>query len=1244
MKGILLAHVLIVFCIFARSWSLCSGEDALNEQGFERDSDGGNGPSVASKEVLISVTQTKPAVDSPGDRVMELPSCFTKEEAEQFDWYPYESKLDNINLAGIPVDRQLIIEAGKWDSGNLTSILVAITARDLMNRRNTIVVQRGDLVTLGDRLLDSNTHVHMESWGVDRYEKLRVPLQQGRITSLGSIGYGGRNGVYITSDTVTGATGEATPEWWRSLRYTNSWNRLPPFNDTAAGLSSCSKAWCKGKQYFTTTTCDKDRSACRHVRHALDSYYVGIMESLFENLGFPAQITYNGEAEMFRYFEDMERTKTPAISYSWYPTISVGSFNFSRVMFDPWSAECYRQHSTTDISPGMVCDQKEEALEKLVSNSLITTDEDMFSAVKKFSLPLEGIEQILVELTKPSNTDYFSAVCNWMKANPSSWTDSVLVRPSVVEFALSGASILPSTTSYVVEIKRRGSIYPSVKVDIVNVTQGSSREVLATIEWATKESGSKFYNWNSTEGGAKEGQSIELELVNLISNSAKLGTKVGHTIAVEDSSEGFFDSSIHLVTIIIAPAILLLLVGLLISWHYHKKKLRSSLWIIDPDDLVFNCAGKASQSFGSSSFGSAAFMFPENSFYKGSPVCLEEVVHSSIKIDSEVNIRMNKLKLTSHANLLPFLGAVLRPPYIVLVYEFSKRGTLEDVYHADFKMNYTFFFSLLTDVCEGMKYLHNSCGWSHGTLSSFNCHVSANWVCKVGGFNLSCLHKGRMPVKDHEDECFEELPLLLYAPPNRIAKVGEIARKATLRAGSKISRVGEGKMKISSSRFSIEGADNFVLKVMSVSRLSSHLGHLKRSLFGDSVEKQRVTHAWELLQAYRLDIASYASDVWSFGVIVSELLYREMPYLYIEDDFLSKILSLERICVEVDAGMETSFPAPHSKENSLPSDVEGMDNQDKLKIDESVAGLISKCLQLEESKRPSFASIRKELDSISPLKTGVSLTDRLYQMLKEYSDGLEALVVERTREVEYEKEKMQTLLHDMLPASIADKLQNGQSVEPEAFECVTIFFSDIVGFTKLASSSTPFEIVHFLNALYTTFDEVLDVYDVYKVETIGDSYMVVSGLPSRNGDLHAHEVATMSLHLLHTVDNFTIPHEPGKILQLRSGIHSGPVVAGVAGIKMPRYCLFGDTVNTASRMESGGLALRVHLSNDTALILQKCKTETGESEFVLESRGIMQVKGKGEMNTWWLKGKRQFALKLPRASSLAVGMEDHEFK
>uniref|UniRef100_A0A8B9C0F3 Retinal guanylyl cyclase 1 n=1 Tax=Anser brachyrhynchus TaxID=132585 RepID=A0A8B9C0F3_9AVES len=166
-----------------------------------------------------------------------------------------------------------------------------------------------------------------------------------------------------------------------------------------------------------------------------------------------------------------------------------------------------------------------------------------------------------------------------------------------------------------------------------------------------------------------------------------------------------------------------------------------------------------------------------------------------------------------------------------------------------------------------------------------------------------------------------------------------------------------------------------------------------------------------------------------------------------------------------------------------------------------------------------------------------NIIDSMLRMLEQYSSNLEDLIRERTEELEIEKQKTDKLLTQMLPPSVAEALKMGTPVEPEYFEEVTLYFSDIVGFTTISAMSEPIEVVDLLNDLYTLFDAIIGSHDVYKVETIGDAYMVASGLPKRNGNRHAGEIANMSLDILSSVGTFKMRHMPEVPVRIRIGLH-----------------------------------------------------------------------------------------------------------
>ncbi|XP_038220714.1 atrial natriuretic peptide receptor 2-like [Zerene cesonia] len=237
-----------------------------------------------------------------------------------------------------------------------------------------------------------------------------------------------------------------------------------------------------------------------------------------------------------------------------------------------------------------------------------------------------------------------------------------------------------------------------------------------------------------------------------------------------------------------------------------------------------------------------------------------------------------------------------------------------------------------------------------------------------------------------------------------------------------------------------------------------------------------------------------------------------------------------------------------------------------------------------------------------------------------------------TQKLVAEKQKSDLLLSRMLPLPVLRRLRAQRTVPAEAFDAVTIYFSDIVGFTNIAANSTPMEVINMLNMLYKMFDDKIMQYNVYKVETIGDAYMVVSGLPQRNGNRHASEIADMSLSLMRSLEGARVPHRPDEFLRIRAGVNTGPCVAGVVGTTMPRYCLFGDAINTASRMESTGEAMKIHISPTTKEALDAI------GNYVVESRGLVDIQGKGVMETFWLVGRTDDKTESPRC----VRLQDYD--
>jgi urea ABC transporter urea binding protein len=210
-----------------------------------------------------------------------------------------------------------------------------------------------------------------------------------------------------------------------------------------------------------------------------------------------------------------------------------------------------------------------------------------------------------------------------------------------------------------------------------------------------------------------------------------------------------------------------------------------------------------------------------------------------------------------------------------------------------------------------------------------------------------------------------------------------------------------------------------------------------------------------------------------------------------------------------------------------------------------------------------------------------------------------------------EQEKSERLLLNILPKSIAEKLKQDYQSIAERFDQATIMFADLVDFTGFSSRISPTELVDLLNDIFSTFDELALKHNLEKIKTIGDSYMVVGGLPTPMEN-HAEAIAEMALDMQQAITQFT--RDDGQPFQLRIGINTGPVVAGVIGMRKFIYDLWGDAVNIAARMESQGKARLIQVTESTKVRL--------EHQYHFEQRGEIHVKGKGPMTTYWLMGKK----------------------
>ncbi|XP_065934773.1 uncharacterized protein [Magallana gigas] len=237
-------------------------------------------------------------------------------------------------------------------------------------------------------------------------------------------------------------------------------------------------------------------------------------------------------------------------------------------------------------------------------------------------------------------------------------------------------------------------------------------------------------------------------------------------------------------------------------------------------------------------------------------------------------------------------------------------------------------------------------------------------------------------------------------------------------------------------------------------------------------------------------------------------------------------------------------------------------------------------------------------------------TENLTSSIQKYALTL----VDKTRELTREKRRIDSLLYQLVPKPVAEQLKQSKTIEAQYFKSATILFSDVFKFNNIMDEFKAGDVVELLNELYYIIDSIIDTYDIYKVNATNDAYMVASGLPNRKNDMHARDIAMFALNLLTVINQTRFSTCNDKMIQLRIGINTGPCMAGIVGSILPRYGVFGETLDIAYIMKSSCHPNKIHITQST------CKALESTGKFIMKKRGTISAMNKGDVTAYWLVG------------------------
>ncbi|KHN76072.1 Atrial natriuretic peptide receptor 1 [Toxocara canis] len=511
-------------------------------------------------------------------------------------------------------------------------------------------------------------------------------------------------------------------------------------------------------------------------------------------------------------------------------------------------------------------------------------------------------------------------------------------------------------------------------------------------------------------------------------------------------------------------------VGYYVYSKAMERRLYDMTWRIPRDDIRLVTGGsKSDLSRYTSTSGSFAESEPSpnaiiSSFGVQQAVCngvrLAARIYAQNRnlafVKSELKL-LKEMKLLENENLNKFFGISFNQQNeFIVLWIFCQRGSLEDIlFNDELKLGRNFQISFAKDVVKGLAYLHASNVLVHGYLCLQNCLVDSNWTIRLSNFGTEAIIADKLRHNEikHMSEVLEEKEKENDREKEKLKKEEKKEDKETKK-------------------------DTVELRTECIKE------HLQ--LAPEVIR--------EILATKFIPPGTQPADIYSLGMVLYQILYRVEPF---HERTMNKAKLLEKIANASDdeAVIRPTFPGDGAYNMQLISGIEA-------------------CWLESAEMRPNIKKIKSIVFSnLKSSGTSGSLVDQMMKMMEEYTQNLETQVRERTNLLEEAQRQADRLLNNMLPKSVAEDLKLGKPVHPQLYACATVLFSDIPGFAKISATATPVQVIQFLNDLFAGFDAIIAKHDAYKVETISDAYMIVSGVPKENGNAHIQNIADIALKM-----------------------------------------------------------------------------------------------------------------------------------